>query len=109
MASLNEINKPLQYVKVDTASSGANTLLAGVSGQKIFVYAGVLTAAGAVTATFKDGSTALTGAMSMATGTAVPFNPVPNNYTIFPPISGDFVMTLGGAVQVSGYFVCSQG
>lgn len=108
MASKNTVNYPIQYVKVDTATSGDNTLLASVTGQKIYVYSGMIVAAGAMTTTLKDGTTTLTGAMTMATGTPLVFRPTVDDRPLWI-ISGNFVLNLSGATQVSGYFYCAQG
>lgn len=69
-----------KFVIIDAASSGDNTILAAVVGKKIRVLSAVFTAAGALTARFESGAsgTALTGQMTLATGTPVvlPFNPL---------------------------------
>lgn len=106
MASKNTINYPLQRIKVDT--TGTATLLAGVANQKIYVYSGMIVAAGAQTAQLKDTSTALTGAMTMAAGIQLPFDATVDDRPLWI-ISGDFVLTLTLAVQVSGFFYVAQG
>jgi hypothetical protein len=99
-------------LKVDTATSGANTLLTGVANQKFRVYGYLLVAAGAVTANVKSGSTSLTGAMSLITGTPLSaWSPVAEGQRnpVLETASGDdLVLTLGGAVQVSGHLLYEQ-
>ena len=96
--------------KIDTAASGDNTIVAAQAGRKIRVVNYVMVAAGAVTAQWKDGATALTGAMTMATG-------VPNQsgYSSVRGVGAGYdghfdtsqgaalVLTLGGNIQVSGW------
>lgn len=52
------------FAVVSATASGANTLVAADGTRKIKVLSYVLVCDGAVTATFKSGSTALSGAMS---------------------------------------------
>lgn len=91
------------YGKIDIASSGANTVRAAESDGDLVITGFGFVAAGAVDVTFKQGSTALTGAMSIAAngGIAVPHNP--NGHFVIPKDAA-FVITLGGAVQVSGWY-----
>lgn len=93
---------------ISAASSGDNTLLAAVTGHKIRVHSYVLVAAGAVTAAFESAAsgTALTGDMSLITGTplVVPFEREGH----FETVAGELLnLELGGAVQVSGHLTYS--
>lgn len=98
----------MPHVKISAASSGANTLVAAVIGRSIRVLGFVIVAAGAVTANFESGTTDLSGAMSLITG--VPISaPLTGSLDILPwmqTASGEALgLTLGGAVQVSGFLV----
>lgn len=68
-----------KFAVIDVASSGDNTLVAGVSSKKIRVLSVALVSAGTVTARFESGAsgTALTGQMSLvaSSGFALPWNP----------------------------------
>ena len=91
-------------VAISGASSGNNTLVAAVSDASIRVLAMHLVADAAVTVTIKSASTSLSGAMSFAAngGEVLPHSPIgwyegAKNEAL--------IMTLGGAVQVSGSLV----
>jgi hypothetical protein len=88
---------------VNAAASGDNTIIAAPgAGKQIEVRGYHIAAAGAVTATWKSGSTALTGAMTMATGT--PHDAYSWADPVFLLAANEaLVLTLGGAVQVSGH------
>lgn len=94
----------VQYASVSVAGSGDNTLVSATSGKKIRVLGGCLVAAAAVTAQFQSGAANanLTGAMSLITGT--PLMLPPSQYGHFQTNAGDGLhLSLGGAVQVSGW------
>lgn len=97
----------MPFANVDTASSGANTIVAAVTGKRIRLVSAGLSAAGAVTVKWVSGSTDLTGAMTLATGTpytlaAEGVYGEPRGY--LETASGEaLVLTLGSAVQVSGH------
>lgn len=97
----------IHNVSINAASSGANTIYAGATGLRIRVLGYVIVAAGAVTATWKSGSTGLTGAMSLITGVPAVAPMVANrDYGHLVTAAGDdLVLTLSGAVQVSGHAV----
>jgi hypothetical protein len=86
---------------IDTASSGAQTLIAGVNGQIIRVFKLYVVAAGSVTLEFLDGSNELAGAASLIVGEplVLPLDGFPW-FTTSP--GNAFVGTLGGSVQVGG-------
>lgn len=90
---------------VSAASSGDNTLVAAVTGKRIKVLALVLVAAGAVTARLESaaGGTALTGVMSLITGTPLVLPLTFPGYHWVETAEGALLnLELGGAVQVSG-------
>ena len=104
------IGKGLLQAKIDTASSGDNTIVAAVAGTKVFVYALWLWGGGAVSVTIKDGAAInLSGAMLLAAGSNPKwdFNLVEEPW--FTTTSGNaFVINLSGAVQVSGRVYYAQ-
>ncbi len=86
---------------IDKATSGANNIVVAVAGQTIYVWGWVLTTASATTITWKDGTTALTGAITTATGQPQYSAEVPEERPIWA-VAGNLVLTLGGNVQCSG-------
>lgn len=102
----------LKIAAIDTAASGTTPLINGVTDKTIRVYGYLLNAAGAVTAILKNGSTALTGAMSLIAGTPQVVPPGGNKIDplpLFELTTGNaFNLTLGGAVQVSGWVLYDQ-
>lgn len=95
-----------KFKAVSASSAGNNTLVAAVTGKKIRVLAGLLYAAGTVTATIQTaaGGTALTGAFPLLAqvGFQVPYCPLGN----FETVAGELLnLNLGGAVAVTGWLV----
>lgn len=92
-------------VSVDTATSGANTIVAADTNRRIHVLSYNLVSAGTVTVVWKSGSTALTGAMTLTVG--VPNTVSGGEGTLTPVLrtaaNEALVLTLGGNVQVSGH------
>jgi glutamate 5-kinase len=107
MGSISEIRKGsgqvLKTAVVNESASGDRTIVAAVTGKKIVVVAYSLVVAGALTLTWKSGSTALTGPQAMAA------NGVSNMVSdvgthLFETASAEaLVLNLGGAVQVGGF------
>lgn len=104
----------MPFAKIDTATSGDNTIVAAQTSGLIRVLSYVLVAAGAVTAQWKTGSGAggsnvgLSGAMSLITGQPVvcPAAPMaPQNRSAYmETAAGELLnLNLGGNVQVSGH------
>lgn len=96
----------MYFAKIDIAATA--DVVAAVAGRRIRVLAGLLVAAGSVTATWKSGSTGLTGAMSMVVGVPLPMAPSNSMDTVphLQTAAGEALnLTLSGAVQVSGYLV----
>lgn len=92
------------FAVIDAASSGDNTIVAAISGQKIRVLSYTLLCNAATLVRFESGAggTALTGQMSFdATGgVSVPFSPVGH----FETASGSLLnLELSAANQVSGH------
>lgn len=89
------------WVPITFSGSGDNTIVAATAGKATQVLALVLSVAGATAITAKRGSTALTGAMSLATGVPLnlPFTGVPYFTTA---ANAAFILNSSTAVQVSG-------
>lgn len=105
---INELklgNSPVQFLVIDHASSGDNTLVAAQgAGKKIRVLSYVLVSAGTVTARFESGAggTALTGQMTTAVNSVISsgFNP----YGHFETAANALLnLELSGAVSVDGH------
>lgn len=99
---------PLRAV-INTAAGSTVALIAGVSGKTTRVFAVHLTLA-AGTLTFKQGSTALTGAMTFS---SLSLDPARDDSGMLIPhfvcASGaDFNLTFSGANQCSGYALYTQ-
>lgn len=93
--------RTVKYAVVSESTAADNEVVAAVAGKKIRVLSYALSAAGAVTVTWKTAATALTGAMSLATGTPlVCIEP----QGCFETVAGEALnIAPGGAVQVSGH------
>jgi len=95
----------IKSAAVSYATAGTQATIAAPTKGKIRIHGIALAAAADVTATLKDGSTALTGAMTLAK-TAGPLSlgvpPDPNRILWELSAEAAFNITLGGAVQVSG-------
>jgi hypothetical protein len=99
--------RPLvKFIAIDTATSGAQAIIAAVTGYRIKVLAGLLVPAGSMTVKFTDGSggTELTGAMSTIVGVPMlfPFCPLGHFQT---SVGNALGLTLSAGTQVSGYLV----
>jgi hypothetical protein len=97
------------YGKIDTATAGANTLVAGITGKKIQVIQYTLNAVADNTMTFKSATNALTGPMSLSASEVIVSVTAPSTYmtmnALFETNSGEsLVLTLLNATQVSGHF-----
>jgi|SRR3990167_10503361 len=92
-----------QFAAIDVASSGDNTVVAGVTGKKIRVVAAFLISAGTVNVRFESGAggTALTGQMNCIAnmGFVLPFNPAGWFETAAAALLN---LELSGAVSVDG-------
>lgn len=62
---------PLTEAKIDFASSGDQAIVAAVTSKTTKVYALFMVCSAATTITFKDGSTTLTGAMTLTAGGSI--------------------------------------
>lgn len=86
---------------ISAASSGNNTIIAGVTGKRIFIYGIDLSTASVTTVQFKSGaSTALTGVMTL-NAYSKGMLPIPPAYWV-TDVGDAFVISLGSSVQMSG-------
>ncbi len=100
----------MAYAPIDINASGVNQIVPGVTGKVIRVIAYLFVAAGSVTAQWKSGATAKSGAMSMILGTPISADAagmvVAGREAWLETASGeDLNLVLGGAIQVSGHLV----
>jgi hypothetical protein len=97
------IQSEVQYLVIDHAASGDQTLVAAVTTKKIRVVQLVLVGAGTVTVRFEGGAggTALTGQMSMVAGSQItmPLNPAGWFETAINTLLN---LELSGAISVDG-------
>ena len=107
-AYINGNSSPLTSAPVSFDSSGANTVVAGISGKVISVYRMVLVPSANVAVTIQDGSDALTGGMALAANQALifAFDTVP--WFICQP-GDNFVINLGSGETVTGVVYYTQG
>ena len=92
---------------IDTASSGDNTIVAAVSGEKISVFRLWLWSNGTVSVTIKDGAgTNLAGAMALV-AQSDPKWPLSEEPWFTTTAGNAFILNLSDAIQVSGrvYYV----
>jgi len=95
----------LQYGKIDVAASGDTTLVAGVTGKSIYLMGVEFVCANTVTVGFKsDAATILVQPQSFGanSGKQLPVSDFGYTKTV---VGEALVITLGGAVQVSGSYV----
>lgn len=94
----------LKFAAIAASSSGANEIVAAVTGKKIKVLAYLLSAAGSVNAKWQRASTDITGLHYMVANSQVPspFSPV----GLFETASGEALnLNLSVGVAVGGYVV----
>lgn len=96
------------YAVINVATSGANVLVSGKTGKLIQVIQYTLNAVADNTMTFKSGTVALTGPMSLSASEVIVSVTAPSTYqtmnALFETASGnDLVLTLANATQVSGH------
>lgn len=92
----------LKFAKITAASSGANEVVAAVTGKRIRVVSYLLSAAGTVNAKWQSASTDLTGLHYMVANNQVPVPFSPVGY--FETASGEALnLNLSGAIAVGGH------
>lgn len=100
----------VKYAVINASASGDNTVIAAVPGKILRLLGYSASAAGAVTATWKSGSTAISGPMTLSTG-SIEFGVFGGGtymaeYGIMQTAIGQaLILNLGGAVQVGGHLV----
>ena len=94
---------------INTASSGDNTIVAAVSGEKVQVWKIFFWVNGTVSVTIKDGaSTSLTGAMAMVAQNEF-YKRLDETIPWFTTTAGNaLVINLSGAIQISGRVYYTQ-
>lgn len=94
----------VKFAKITAASSGANEIVAAVTGKKIVVLSYHLSSAGTVNAKWQSASTDISGLLYTVANIGVPvaFSPVGH----FATASGEALnLNLSGAVAVGGHLV----
>lgn len=98
----------MKFVVINASLAGDNTIVAAILGRKIRVVNYTLISAGAVTVTWKSGTTAISGPMPLAANGGM----APSSSVLTPSgLIGVFetnanealVLNLGGAVAVGGH------
>lgn len=106
--NISPTTRTLSSLAYTTASSGDIAAVPAVAGQIIRVYRLLLVIGGTTNITFKDGTTALTGALPFVVNNQLllPFDGEPWFTT---SQSGQFTINGSQAVQVSGIVYFTQG
>lgn len=93
------------FAAIDVASSGDNTIIAADGTKKIKVLSYTLVVDAAVTARWKSGSTALSGAMSFSAngGVSSPSGSAGGGWLMETAANQALVLNLGGAVGARGH------
>jgi len=101
MSNVGTIVTP-KFASINISSSGDNSIVAAVTSKKIRVLSYVIVADAAVAAKFRNGTTDLMGAASLAAngGIAAPFNPVGQFETAANTVLN---LNLASAVGVRGH------
>jgi len=96
----------LDFAKIDTASSGDNTIVTGTSGNKIIVYSIVVIVGGANNIVWKSGSTTIIGACNLAANGGYHFESM---LGVCEAASGEnLVINLSSAEQTGGTVTFAQ-
>lgn len=95
-------SEPFFDVKIDCASSGDNTVIAGTSGQTIKIWSLILWWNGTVSAILKDAATRnLTGVIAGVAQSRFILDETSHPWFTLTAANA-FIVNLSGAVQVSG-------
>ena len=95
--------EPVQFAKIDTASSGDTSLVAATTGKKVKVVGFFLIASGAVSVKLRSGTTDLTGAMAVGANGGLVVQGGPAGEHVIETAAGSALnINLSAATQVSG-------
>lgn len=91
-----------KFAVISASASGDNVLVASVASKKIRVLSYVIMAEGTVAVTFRQGTTAITGAFPLVinTGISAAFNPLGHFET---PVTTALNLNLSAAIGVRGH------
>lgn len=99
--------QPLTSAKIDSAAGGDIAAIAAIAGKISRIYKMFLVVTGATVITFKDGSTALTGAMSLPANGAIILD-LDGQPWFLTSINSAFNINSSAATQVSGALYFTQ-
>lgn len=91
-----------RYAVINCGASGDNTIVGAITDQKIVVIALVLVTNADVVVTFKNGSTAVTGAMSLPADGDKIILPLNEEGWFETSVGAALVLNLSGTVAVDG-------
>lgn len=91
----------LEEIEINFSSSGDNIIVSAVPNQAVYVFKYFLVVASATNLIFKDGSTALTGAIDMVANGSIVFD-FDTRPWFSTSIGNAFVINSSNAVQVGG-------
>lgn len=94
------LNKTVSF---DQNTAATFTPVAAVTGKRIIITGYELVAGGANTIVFKDNTTALTGAIPVASGTRIGMPPT-GSQVFATSVGNAFKVTLSSTGQVAGWF-----
>lgn len=99
--------RDLKFAAISASSSGANEIVAAVTGKEIRVLGYTIVGAGDVTATWRSGaSTVLSGAMPLGNKTGIADNSGSTDYWLLESKKGEALnLVLSGATAVTGHLV----
>ena len=99
----------LREAAINASATGDNTLVAGVASQVIRAFKLFLVVSAATNLTFKDGGSALTGAIAMTANGSITLDLDPR-YPWFTTSAGNsLVLGQSGSAQISGRVYYEQG
>ena len=106
--ALNWLAKGVRTVPIDFATSGDKTVFTATAGKRFCVYHLWLQAENVVDVTFKSGSTVISGAIAFAANAEKEWKNSGVGVFVARAASDNFVLNLGGNIQVNGFCVLSE-
>lgn len=97
------VSENVKYLPIDEADAGDTTLVTPATGKRIRVINYLLVSAGTVAVSFKQGTTAVTGAMPLIANTGVSFPGDENGPAFQGARSAAIKLNLSAGIQVSGH------